>query len=76
MLLAWIPVIAIHEVAQWIPAGGLALIGVGGLLYLIGIYFLANDEKTPYFHAVWHLFVVSASICHFCAVMFYLLPPG
>jgi hemolysin III len=74
VLLGWIPVIAIREVVRAMPSGGLALIAVGGALYMAGIYFLTHDEKRPYYHAVWHVLVVSASICHYCAVMLYLIP--
>jgi hemolysin III len=75
VLLAWIPVIAVHEIVRVMPAGGLALIVAGGALYMAGVYFLTHDEKVPYYHAVWHVLVVSASICHYCAVMFYVIPP-
>jgi hemolysin III len=75
VLLAWIPVIAVHEIVRVMPFGGLALIVAGGALYMAGVYFLTHDEKVPYYHAVWHVLVVSASICHYCAVMFYVIPP-
>jgi hemolysin III len=75
VLLAWIPVIAVHEIVRVMPVGGLALIVAGGALYMAGVYFLTHDEKVPYYHAVWHVLVVSASICHYCAVMFYVIPP-
>ncbi len=76
VLLAWIPVIAIHEIVHVMPAGALALIAAGGALYMAGVFFLLHDEKVPYFHAVWHVLVVSASVCHYFAVMFYVIPPA
>src|SRR5579872_1386377 len=54
VLLGWIPMIAIHEITRIAPAGCLALIFAGGLLYTAGTLFLVRDEKVPYFHAVWH----------------------
>jgi hemolysin III len=74
VLLGWIPIIAIRDIVNAVPSGALALIAAGGLLYCAGVYFLTNDEKTPYYHAVWHLFVVSASVCHYCAVIFFVIP--
>jgi hemolysin III len=74
VLLGWIPVIAIHEVVRDMAAGGLVLIAAGGALYMAGLYFFTRDEKVPYYHAVWHVLVVGASICHYFAVMLYLIP--
>lgn len=74
VLLGWIPIIAGREIVRLVPAGALALIVAGGLLYTAGTYFLTHDEKVPYYHAVWHVFVVSASVCHYCAVILYLIP--
>jgi hemolysin III len=74
VLLAWIPVIGLREVVRMMPAGGLALIVAGGALYMAGVYFLSRDAEVPYYHAVWHVLVVGASVCHYCAVIFYLIP--
>jgi hemolysin III len=74
VLLAWIPMIAAHELARVLQPGALALIVTGGLLYLSGTYFLSHDRKVPYYHAVWHVLVVSGSICHYCAVILYVVP--
>ena len=63
-----------HEIVRVMPAGALLLIFLGGVLYSIGTLFLVLDEKFPYFHAVWHVLVISASICHYCAVMVYVIP--
>lgn len=74
VLLAWIPIVAIHEIVRVMPAGALALIAAGGALYMAGVYFLTHDTKVPYYHAVWHVLVVGASVCHYCAVIFYVIP--
>ena len=43
---------------------------VGGvLLYIIGVIFYVW-HKWKYHHAAWHLFVLSASICHYLAVLY------
>jgi len=39
---------------------------VGALFYLW--------KRLPYHHAVWHLFVLAGSICHYFAILFYVLP--
>ncbi|TVQ19105.1 MAG: hypothetical protein EA361_01005, partial [Bacteroidetes bacterium] len=44
----------------------------GGLFYTLGTIFYAW-KSLPYGHAIWHLFVMGGSICHFFTV-FYLLP--
>ena len=74
LLLAWIPVVAMHEFVHMMPAGALLLIFLGGMLYMLGTLFLMLDEKYSYFHAVWHVLVVSASVCHYCAVILYVVP--
>ena len=35
----------------------------GCLVYLVGLVFYLMDEK-PYYHTVWHIFVVLASYIH------------
>ncbi len=74
LLLAWIPLVALHEFVHMIPAPALLLIFLGGMLYMLGTLFLMLDEKYPYFHAVWHVLVMSASVCHYCAVILYVVP--
>ena len=60
---------------QLLPARALALrwLLIGGLAYTGGIFFFAF-RRMPYSHAVWHLFVLAGSICHFFAITLYVLP--
>jgi hemolysin III len=73
ILMGWLVIFAIKPLFQSLPGGGLALLIVGGLAYTLGTIFYAW-EKLPFNHAIWHLFVFSGSVCHFCAVMFYVIP--
>ena len=68
--MGWLGAIAIKPSIESIPPGGLALLLAGGLTYTIGVIFYAL-EKMPYNHAIWHLFVLSASAMHFFAIFFY-----
>ena len=42
-----------------------------GAFYSIGTIFLAFDLRVRYFHAVWHMFVVAGSTCHYVGVLVY-----
>ena len=60
---------------EMIPKGLIIWIAVGGLSYTLGLAFYAF-KKVPYFHFVWHLFVLGGSVCHFFCILFYVLPMG
>ena len=73
VLMSWICVIALKQLfAQLGPVGSTWLI-VGGAAYMIGVIFFAW-QKLPYNHAIWHLFVLCGSICHFFVIFFHVLP--
>ncbi|MER0438132.1 hemolysin III family protein [Emticicia sp. W12TSBA100-4] len=50
------------------PDKSIYLLAVGGILYLIGTVFYQN-QKIPYNHFIWHLFVLFAAFCHYLAVL-------
>jgi hemolysin III len=73
ILMGWIIIFAIKPLLQALPEGGLVWLVCGGLAYTLGtIFYMWN--KLPFNHAIWHSFVLGGSICHFCAVMFYVIP--
>jgi hemolysin III len=71
VLMGWLCVFAFNEMLVSIPTGGIIWLVAGGMLYMVGVIFYAL-QKIPYMHAVWHLFVLGGSLCHFLAVVFYL----
>ena len=68
VLLGWLPTLAIVPMVRAIPPDCMQWIVLGGLSYTIGVAFLVMDERARYFHAVWHLFVIVGSGCHFYAI--------
>ena len=56
-----------------VPPGGVAWLVGGGVAYTVGILFYAVD-RIPYNHAIWHLFVMAGSVCHYLAVLWYVVP--
>ena len=68
--MGWLALIAIRPLWLHVPvAGWLWLIG-GGLAYTAGIAFYAAD-RVRYGHFVWHMFVLTGTVCHFFAVLWY-----
>lgn len=64
----WAGVIALEPLAAAVSGRVLLLLGIGGVLYTIGIAFhLCNGLR--YHNAVWHAFVLVASACHYAAVV-------
>jgi hemolysin III len=73
LVIAWMAIIAVKPIIMTVPIGGLAWIGAGGVAYMTGLVFFAWD-RVPFNHTIWHLFVMVGSLCHYFAVMFYVLP--
>ena len=73
LLMGWMAVVAIKPLFALVPPMGLVWLLAGGLLYTAGVGFFAW-QKLPYHHAIWHLFVIGGSVCHYFAVLFYVVP--
>lgn len=71
--MGWLVVIAVRPLSHAIPIGGLAWLLAGGLAYTLGVAFF-GASRLRFNHAVWHLFVLVGSTCHYVAVMRYVLP--
>ncbi|MGG1552116.1 PAQR family membrane homeostasis protein TrhA [Paenibacillus ferrarius] len=56
-----------------LPGAGFQMLLYGSLSYLAGVPFFLW-RRLRYHHAIWHLFVLSGSICHFIAVYGYVMP--
>lgn len=70
----WFPAISLIRIAGMIPTAGLCWILAGGLAYTIGLYYFINDHKTNYHHGLWHLCVVSGTVCHYVAIFCFVAP--
>ncbi|MEX1311010.1 MAG: hemolysin III family protein [Candidatus Sulfomarinibacteraceae bacterium] len=71
--MGWVVVVAVKPLLATLPPGGLVLLLLGGLAYTGGIGFYAW-KKLPYNHAIWHLFVLTGTVLHFLAVLYYVVP--
>ncbi len=74
LAMGWLVIIAIKPLLAALPAGGLWLLVAGGLCYSVGTIFYLWP-KLRFNHAIWHLWVLAGSACHWAAVFFYVVPP-
>lgn len=49
---------------------GIGLIVTGGVFYTVGVAFYTASRR-PFFHFIWHLFVLAGAVCHAVAVWGY-----
>ncbi|HJW09476.1 MAG TPA: hemolysin III family protein [Holophagaceae bacterium] len=73
LAMGWLVLIAIVPLWRALPAGGLAWLFGGGLCYSLGAAFY-SWRSLRFHHAIWHLFVVGGSLCHFFAVLWFVIP--
>jgi hemolysin III len=73
LLMGWLVVLAAPQVAEAIGPGGMKWLVAGGLAYTVGALFYVAKKMT-FSHAIWHLFVLIGGICHFLAIIWYVLP--
>ncbi len=69
--MGWLVVIAYKPMLQMVPQGLIVWLLIGGICYTFGLIFYAI-KKVPYFHFIWHLFVLAGSITHFFGILLHL----
>ncbi|MGE9551623.1 PAQR family membrane homeostasis protein TrhA [Erwinia amylovora] len=70
LLMGWLSLIVIYQLAIKLSPGGVWLLAAGGVIYSLGVIFYVS-KRIPYNHAIWHGFVLGGSICHFLAIYLY-----
>lgn len=73
LLMGWLMIVAIKPLSNVLDPKALILIGAGGVAYTGGAVFYAW-RGFPYHHALWHLFVLIGSACHYLSVYLYVIP--
>ena len=73
ILMGWLCMFILPEMIEQLPEGTMLWVILGGGLYTGGVGFYVW-KRLPYHHAIWHLFVLGGSVCHFLAVLIYLVP--
>ncbi len=67
LLMGWQIMFVINPLMERFTTEGLQLLFAGGVFYTIGAV-LYSIKKLPYNHAIFHVFVVLGSVCHFFSV--------
>lgn len=73
LIMGWLIVIALQPLIQSMPSEPLLLLLGGGLCYTAGVYFFIKENE-PYYHTIWHVFVLAGSAFHFFGIFLYLVP--
>lgn len=71
--MGWLVLVAVGPMVRALPVETLLLLVAGGITYTAGTFFYHN-QRIPYAHAIWHLFVLGGSACHFAAIATQILP--
>jgi len=73
LTMGWVCTLNFSELQAAMPNAGVVWLTIGGIAYTAGIvfYILDNLKKLRHAHGIWHLFVLSGSICHFISIVTY-----
>lgn len=66
--MGWIAVIFPGDLLGSMPYEAFVMVAAGGISYSLGVIFYLW-KKFVYHHAIWHLFVLGGSVCHYVAVL-------
>lgn len=79
VILGWLALVPVWELAAWFTAGPLVLLVLGGVLYTLGGVVYAVGRPNPWprvfgYHEILHLLVIAGSVLHYALVAIYVLP--
>ena len=73
LITGWVGLVAAVPLVQSLSPTGLALTLGGGVAYTAGVVFFFW-QRLPFNHAIWHMFVMAGSGCHFLTVWHEVVP--
>jgi len=73
VFMGWIIIFAIKPLINSLSSEGLFWLVAGGVAYTTGAV-IYSIKKIKFNHAIFHMFVLLGSLCHFISVYFYVLP--
>lgn len=68
LVMGWLLVVVAKRFFAVVPGEVGIMLVAGGLSYSLGVIFY-RWKRLPYHHAIWHLFVLGGSVCHYVAVL-------
>ncbi len=71
--LGWMALLAFKPLMSALSIRGMILLFLGGVSYSFGTVFY-HRKNFYYSHAIWHLFVLTGSLFHYFAILYYVLP--
>ena len=75
VFMGWMIIFAIKPLINSLSADGLWWLFAGGVAYTVGAI-LYSIKQIKFNHAIFHMFVLLGSFCHFVSVYYYVLPTG
>jgi len=73
IVMGWLALFAGTELTESIAEEGFQLLLAGGVVYTLGVVFYVFHQ-IPFNHAIWHLFVLAGSACHYFTIYYYVSP--
>ena len=72
LAMGWTALTVIYPL--WLKLGHDAFFAIilEGIYYSAGAYFFKHDEEHPFYHAIWHVFILIGSLCHTLALFWML----
>ena len=73
LVMGWICIVVYDDLKANIADTGLIWLVAGGIAYTAGVVFYVLDDlnKLRHAHGIWHLFVLTGSVCHFISIVGY-----
>ncbi|MGN1311188.1 MAG: hemolysin III family protein [Clostridia bacterium] len=73
LLMGWCIIFKFNLLLESMHKNGIILLVAGGIAYTIGAVLYGIGKKKKYFHSIFHLFIVLATLLQFFAILFYVM---
>jgi hemolysin III len=69
LVMGWMGLLAALPLVDAISLQGFLWLAASGIVYTVGIVFYLYDDRYPYWHGIWHMFVLAGSALHYFTVV-------
>ncbi len=68
LVMGWLCVFTLDAIIAALSAASFGWLLAGGIFYTSGIIFFMLDNRYPWCHGIWHLFVIAGSVSHYISI--------